>query len=219
MKQTFSGSLANGELSHWKEILQQWCNLIEQWCVVATPDRPWWHLEISNAGLISTAAIQCGHASLVESAVSKTGNKNSRSDLWIKFSQPLDSLIFNTEEFIELKISVVHGKKVNLSGHNNAIKDAIAVDWPCRAKIAACIFIVKPDDRGSEIYFQEVVTDVQRKTNAEAIAWSFPSAARDIPASTGIFEPGIILTLKLVGHQTAKEYCSHALAGNLESTN
>ena len=58
---------------------------------------------MAQVGLLSSAAIQCGYASLVES--SSTKPHGGRSDLWIQFG-PEETPGVN-QEFLEIKIETV----------------------------------------------------------------------------------------------------------------
>lgn len=216
MKPTIAGAFANSPIIHWNEVLIQWCILVDRWCSISAPDRPWFHIEMPNAGLISAAATQCGHASLIESSVSKVGKNNGRSDLWVKFNQFSELSTLSSEDFVELKISPVFNERIDLAKYRESVREAIAVNWPCRAKIAACLFVVKPSDQGSDAYFQSMIEKVHAETQADAIAWSFPGAIREIPGTDRRFSPGVILALKYVGKQTSREYSSHIHAPDLE---
>src|SRR5438046_1174032 len=77
-----SAVMVKAALAHWREILMRWCAIVEQHCRIAA-QLPWWDSEVANAALLSSAAMQCGYASLVESTGTKDGR--GRSDLWVQF--------------------------------------------------------------------------------------------------------------------------------------
>src|SRR5206468_3569248 len=96
---------------------------------------PWWDSEVANAALLSSAAMQCGYASLVESTGTKDGR--GRSDLWVQFGpEQIDGA---NEEFVELKTALCDGL-VTTEGLDAAVADARAVSLPSRARIGACIY-------------------------------------------------------------------------------
>src|SRR5437870_2212746 len=74
--------------------------MVEQHGRNSANQRPWWDTEVAQAGLLSSAAIQCGYASLVESSGTKAGA--GRSDLWVQFGP--ETTEGENQEFLELKL-------------------------------------------------------------------------------------------------------------------
>jgi hypothetical protein len=196
MSSTFAGVVVDSSLPHWSAVLSQWCSIIERWCDISSPDRPWWHLEVSNAGLIASAAISCGHAALVESSVTKTRG-SGRSDLWIQFGRQELVSGGSTEEFVELKLSTISDGIVDVQKLSHAMRDAGAIDWPCRRKLGGCLYSVIGS--GDNDFLRSIVDKVAMETKADGIAWIFPGSVREVPGKNGLISPGVIFALKSVG--------------------
>lgn len=195
----------------WKQVLERWCAIVEQWCEVAGPDRPWWHLEMSNAGLLSAAAMQCGCASLIESSVLKSNRQWGRSDLWVQFPKGGHS-VWSSEEsqsFCEFKFSHVDSGSIDLKMLNQACRDAVVVDWPAGEKIGVCLFICRSNDPMDEAKIKASIDQIWNDGQLDAAAWAFPECIRDIPGDNKVFSPGIVMAMKLVGSQSSKDYASH----------
>ena len=214
--ETINGVLVDSHLAHWELILKQWCKYVDQWCETAAPDRPWFYEEMPNEGILSAAAMACGHPSLVESGVRKRtlqgGSYDGRSDLWVRFVSSSSENV-NTEEFLELKKDPVYHDRINTNQFNKVVIEAESIDHPCRAKIAACMFTVGFDIQGKEIEIPTLVDEIRRKTGADAIAWVFPRSIRMKFEERNVYAPGAILALKLVGQQSTDDYSSHRTAG------
>lgn len=190
-----SGVEVGSPLAHWAAVLENWCTIVDQWCEICSPDRPWWHLEVSNAGLIASAAILCGHAALTESSVPKTRG-TGRSDLWIQFAREAPESLGSEGEFIELKISKVRDDLVDGAKMDAALSDAAAIRWPCRRKLGGCLYIAVGSLDQSQV--NDMVEKVRQKTRPDAIAWIFPKSVRAEPTKNGIYEPGVLLALKIL---------------------
>ncbi|HUO32805.1 MAG TPA: hypothetical protein VMU80_26565 [Bryobacteraceae bacterium] len=196
MVPSISGVIVNESMTHWNEVLLRWCAIVEQWCRIASPDRPWWHIAIPNAGLIASAAIASGYAALVESDVPKEGRRGARSDLWIQFSRQDEKGA--AEEFVELKRSALSDGRIELGPLDQAMNDAAIICWNCRAKIGACIYHVNGGGDGS--FLRRLVDEVSSKTQADAVAWIFPGHFINAPHD-GKIAPGMILALKIAKKQ------------------
>lgn len=189
-------------LSRWKPILERWCAITEQWCEVAQPDRPWWHLEMSNAGLLAAAALQCGCASLVESSVPKVNGQTGRSDFWLKFPS-------GDESFCEFKICHLGSGPLSFEKLNQACRDAVAVNWPATEKIGVCLFMFHSDSPLDDAKIKAAIDQIWTDGRLDAVAWAFPECIRDIPGDGRILSPGVVMGMKLVGRQGSKDYGSH----------
>lgn len=207
----FIGVRVSDGMVHWRPVLEKWCDIVVDWCNKASPDRPWWHNEVSNAALISIAATDQGHVTLVESEVPKynpASNRSGsgRSDLWVKFVDVEPA----GEEFIELKLDVLRGDSIERLRFDSAVLDAQAVNYACRAKVAACIYIVKKPDMLDQRVCDEIAERVGRSVTAEAASWVFPASVRHTLEVGGVAAPGMILVMRRVGAQSGSDYSTHS---------
>ena len=71
----------------WISILEAWHMHLNSYCeYTGNDDLPYWHSELSNVGLLASAAYSAGHVALQEYAEVKSKSDNfynGRADLWI----------------------------------------------------------------------------------------------------------------------------------------
>jgi len=193
------GVMTRKPLDHWGEILRRWCDIIDQHCrIIAPQDRPWWHGERACAGLIASAAHQCGLACSLEISLNRV-NRTGQCDLWLQrpgtgTADPPKS------DFIELKLDTIKmlDDYPDSSEFERAMEDASSIDVTKETglRIGACLYEVSTETREAQKpYIFALLERIANKLKPDAMAWSFPQCIWHV-ANDNTYHFGAILVLK-----------------------
>lgn len=193
-------------LNHWNEILKCWIELNSEYSAVEKGDAAYWYNELTNVGILSSAAWKAGWVSLTETQIMKGARHRpkhyGRSDLYIankKHGEYIEAK-FQTVTFdhrSEFREMII--KKIKLSR-----KDAKATSGRDQYSSTSILFVVPSISEsrlsGKKSDNSRIVTDritsMIQGLNGEKHhikAWCFPRKARLLSDGYGKIWPGVFL--------------------------
>lgn len=194
---------------YWKPLFGCWVSMIEEYCASqACRDRPYWHSERSNVGLLASAAWMTGRLIALEeyAAARRDDQSKGRADLWIK-SGKLSHLYEAKYTWFGGAGSEPHVEQL----FRSAVRQLAQIADPYYQERFAVIFCcIHFTARAGDELLPRALDEVRRalRVRHDAVAWCIPMGLRgraEAPdARLRVQEPGVIALLRSTESRSAR---------------